>query len=119
MEFGCYRLRLESRLRCVRLFDLDSEPIVERLPWFDYQRPSAAVHRDRELVEEAVLSEQNRPSRLPTCQETDIGVPLTDRPLTAFEQVFTQLDVNSREGHMSRTSADPKRSLNSVRQINA
>jgi hypothetical protein len=66
----------ESWLGCISLLYLDAESLVECFPGLQDDGMSAAVHRDRELVEEAVLARHDRPGGLPAREEADVSIPL-------------------------------------------
>ena len=65
-------LRLEARSARVILAFLYAEALVERAPFLDHGQCGSAMHGDREAIEEAVLTEEDRPRRLPLVRETDL-----------------------------------------------
>ena len=60
----------------VSFAELHAEAIVEHSPLFDDRQTGRTVHRDRELIEEAMLSKEDRPWSSPALRKTDLGIPL-------------------------------------------
>lgn len=85
----------------------DAEALVEGLRCFDRNLLGQPAHRDRELVEESDLPDEDGPCRTPVMREPDLTLPL-EKHVVVFDVGCLQAQSHICEPDLHGLATDPK-----------